>query len=86
MVRAERALATARVAELLGVSVDDPAAMLGALLLMLFLEGTRFLRDIAPDAISGVAMASLRLGAVGLALILFTLFRPQGLVGDYTRR
>ncbi|MBK9550128.1 MAG: hypothetical protein IPO52_13745 [Gemmatimonadetes bacterium] len=32
VVRAERALATARVAELLGVSVDDPAAMLGALL------------------------------------------------------
>ncbi|MEO3472349.1 branched-chain amino acid ABC transporter permease [Roseomonas sp. CAU 1739] len=61
-------------------------AVVGALLLMLFLEGTRFLRDIAPDAISSVDMASLRLGAVGLALILFTLFRPQGLVGDYTRR
>lgn len=61
-------------------------AVVGALLLMLFLEGTRFLRDIAPDAISAVDMASLRLGAVGLALILFTLFRPQGLMGDYTRR
>lgn len=61
-------------------------AVVGALLLMLFLEGTRFLRDIAPEAISSVDMASLRLGAVGLALILFTLFRPQGLVGDYTRR
>lgn len=61
-------------------------AVAGALLLMLFLEGTRFLRDIAPDAISAVDMASLRIGAVGLALILFTLFRPQGLVGDYTRR
>jgi branched-chain amino acid transport system permease protein len=53
---------------------------------MLFLEGTRFLRDLAPDLISAVDMASVRLGAVGLALILFTLFRPQGLVGDYTRR
>ncbi len=61
-------------------------AVVGALLLMLFLEGTRFLRDVAPDAISAVDMASVRLGAVGLALILFTLFRPQGLVGDYTRR
>lgn len=61
-------------------------AVVGALLLMLFLEGTRFLRDIAPDAISAVDMASLRIGAVGLALILFTIFRPQGLVGDYTRR
>lgn len=61
-------------------------AVAGALLLMLFLEGTRFLRDIAPDLISAVDMASVRLGAVGLALILFTLFRPQGLLGDYTRR
>ncbi len=61
-------------------------AVAGALLLMLFLEGTRFLRDVAPDAISAVDMASVRLGAVGLALILFTLYRPQGLVGDYTRR
>lgn len=61
-------------------------AVVGALLLMLFLEGTRFLRDVAPDLISAVDMASVRLGAVGLALILFTLFRPQGLVGDYTRR
>ena len=61
-------------------------AVVGALLLMLFLEGTRFLRDIAPDMISAVDMASVRLGAVGLALILFTLFRPQGLMGDYTRR
>lgn len=32
VVRAERALTTARVAELLGVSADDPATMLGALL------------------------------------------------------
>lgn len=61
-------------------------AVVGALLLMLFLEGTRFLRDLLPGLVSEVDMASLRLGAVGLALILFTLFRPQGLMGDYTRR
>ncbi len=61
-------------------------AVVGALLLMLFLEGTRFLRDVAPELISAVDMASVRIGAVGLALILFTLYRPQGLVGDYTRR
>lgn len=61
-------------------------AVVGALLLMLFLEGTRFLRDLLPGLVSEVEMASVRLGAVGLALILFTLFRPQGLVGDYTRR
>ena len=61
-------------------------AVVGAGLLMLFLEGTRFLRDLLPGLVSEVEMASLRLGAVGLALILFTLFRPQGLMGDFSRR
>jgi branched-chain amino acid transport system permease protein len=61
-------------------------AVVGAGLLMLFLEGTRFLRDILPGVVNAVDMASIRLGAVGLALILFTLYRPQGLMGDYTRR
>ena len=60
-------------------------AIVGAALLMLFLEGSRFLRDFVPG-ISEVEMASVRLGVVGLALILFTLYRPQGLMGDYTRR
>jgi branched-chain amino acid transport system permease protein len=61
-------------------------AVVGAGLLMLFLEGTRFLRDLLPGVVNEVDMASIRLGAVGLALVLFTLFRPQGLMGDYTRR
>lgn len=60
-------------------------AIVGSLLLMLFLEGSRFLRDVIPF-ISAVDMASVRIGAVGLALVLFTLYRPQGLMGDYTRR
>lgn len=60
-------------------------ALVGTAILMLFLEGSRFLRDILPF-VAEVEMASIRLGAVGLALILFTLYRPQGLMGDYTRR
>jgi branched-chain amino acid transport system permease protein len=60
-------------------------AVVGTVLLMLFLEGSRFLRDALPF-ISAVDMASVRIGAVGLALILFTIYRPQGLMGDYTRR
>jgi branched-chain amino acid transport system permease protein len=59
--------------------------ILGTALLMLFLEGSRFLRDLLPF-IAEVQMANLRLGAVGLALILFVLFRPQGLMGDPSRR
>ncbi len=42
-------------------------ALAGTLILMLFLEGSRFLRDVMPF-ISEVGMASVRLGLVGLAL------------------
>ena len=60
-------------------------ALVGTAILMIFLEGSRFLRDVVPF-IPEVEMASIRLGVVGLAIILFTLYRPQGLMGDYTRR
>ena len=60
-------------------------AVVGTLILMLFLEGSRFIRDIVP-IIPDTEMASVRIGIVGLAIILFTLYRPQGLMGDYTRR
>ena len=60
-------------------------ALVGTLILMFFLEGSRFLRDIVPF-IPDVEMASIRLGVVGLAIVLFTLYRPQGLMGDFTRR
>jgi branched-chain amino acid transport system permease protein len=60
-------------------------AVIGTLILMFFLEGSRFLRDAMPF-IPDVEMASIRLGAVGLAIVLFTLYRPQGLMGDFTKR
>ncbi len=60
-------------------------AIVGTGLLMLFLEGSRFLRDIVPG-VSEVEMASLRIGLVGLLLVLFTIYRPQGLMGDFTKR
>ena len=55
-------------------------AIFGSLLLMVFLEGSRFAKDWVPG-VSEVGMASLRLAAVGLALILITLYRPHGLWG-----
>lgn len=60
-------------------------AVVGTVILMLFLEGSRFLRDLLPG-VSEVEMASARIGIVGLLLILFVIYRPQGLMGDYTRR
>lgn len=55
-------------------------AVLGAVLLVAFLEGSRVLRDVLPG-VSEVAMSSIRLAAVGLGLILFMRWRPQGLAG-----
>lgn len=57
-------------------------AWLGTLVLTLFLEGSRFLRDVVPG-ISEVEMASVRIAAIGLALMLMTVLRPQGLAGDF---
>jgi branched-chain amino acid transport system permease protein len=58
-----------------------PGAIVGSTLLLLFLEGSRFLRDVVP-MVSEVQMASLRLAVVGLGLVLFMLYRPQGLIPD----
>jgi branched-chain amino acid transport system permease protein len=59
--------------------------LVGVVVLTFFLEGSRFSRDLL-FGISEVAMASIRLGMIGLALIALTIWRPQGLVGDYTQR
>jgi branched-chain amino acid transport system permease protein len=60
-------------------------AIVGTVLLIGLLEGSRFLRDLIP-AIPDTEMASVRIGVVGLLLILFMIYRPQGLLGDFTRR
>jgi branched-chain amino acid transport system permease protein len=60
-------------------------AVIGSVILMVFLEGSRFIRDVVPG-IPEVDMASVRIGLVGLLLILFIIYRPQGLMGDYTKR
>lgn len=73
------------IAMIIGGAGRISGALAGTGILMLFLEGSRFLRDIVP-AVSEVQMASVRLAAVGLALILFTLYRPQGLIGGVKQR
>ena len=60
-------------------------ALGGTLLLVAFLEGSRFLRDLLPG-VAEVQMASVRLAVVGLAIILFVLYRPQGLFGPRDHR
>ncbi len=60
-------------------------AVVGTGILIGLLEGSRFLRDFVPG-VAEVEMASLRLAAVGLALILFVLYRPEGLMGAEPER
>jgi branched-chain amino acid transport system permease protein len=72
------------IAVIMGGAGRIGGAVAGAALLTFFLEGTRFLRDAIPF-VSEVQMASLRLAVIGLLLILFTLLRPQGLLGRSTR-
>lgn len=55
-------------------------ALFGTLILVVFLEGSRFLRDVVPG-IEESQMAHIRLGVIGMALILCMLFRPQGIFG-----
>jgi branched-chain amino acid transport system permease protein len=69
------------IAMILGGTGRVGGAVVGSALLMVFLEGSRFARDWIPG-VSEVQMASVRLAIVGLALILFTLYRPQGLAAS----
>jgi branched-chain amino acid transport system permease protein len=59
-------------------------AFLGATVLVVLLEGSRFIRDLFPG-IMEVQMASVRLALIGLVLVLFILFRPSGIMGSRTR-
>src|SRR3989344_4202256 len=68
----------------MGGSGTVRGAVFGSLLLMVVLEGSRFAKDWVPG-VSEVGMASLRLAAVGLALILVTLYKPNGLFGGKTQ-
>lgn len=55
-------------------------SFIGAAILVGLFEGTRFVRDVFPGVLE-VEMASLRLVLIGLGLVLFILFRPQGILG-----
>jgi branched-chain amino acid transport system permease protein len=72
------------IAMIIGGTGRTSGAIAGSLILMAFLEGSRFVRDWIPG-VSEVQMASVRLAIVGLALIVFTLHRPQGIMGGSGR-
>ena len=55
--------------------------LFGASVIMVLLEGTRFLKDLIPG-LGGAQLAALRLGGVGLGIILLLRLRPQGLLPE----
>ena len=73
------------VALIMGGTRSFRGALIGAALIMIFLEGSRFLRDALPE-VSEVRLASVRLAIVGLALILMMVFRPDGLFRERSAR
>lgn len=74
-------------AMIIGGTGSHRGALVGAVLLVLFIEGSRFLKDILPIAavLSDSRIAALRFIVVGLALILVPLYRPAGLLGRRSR-
>jgi branched-chain amino acid transport system permease protein len=69
----------------LGGSGRIAGAVLGSAVLMGLLEGSRFLHDVLP-IIPDSTMASVRLGMVGVLLIVCVIWRPQGLLGERGQR
>jgi branched-chain amino acid transport system permease protein len=59
-------------------------AIIGALIVLLLLEGTRFLAAAVPG-VTPVQKAALRESIIALSLILLLRFRPQGLIPEKTR-
>lgn len=55
--------------------------VIGTVIMVGFLEGSRFVRDFVPG-VTEVQLASVRIWIIGVALILMMLYRPQGLFGN----
>jgi branched-chain amino acid transport system permease protein len=67
-------------AVILGGSGSDKGVILGTLVLLVFLEGSRFAKDFIPF-ISDVKLAALRFMVVALGMLLILIYRPQGVWG-----
>ncbi|WP_342642832.1 branched-chain amino acid ABC transporter permease [Rhodoligotrophos ferricapiens] len=73
------------IAVIIGGSGSNLGTILGTFLLILFLEGTRFLNDLGLS-LDGSQLGALRFMLIGAALVLCMLFRPAGLLPPSSRR
>jgi ABC-type branched-subunit amino acid transport system permease subunit len=60
-------------------------AILGAAVVMLLLEGSRFFKDLIP-ALDSDQLAAIRIIIIGVGLILLLIYRPQGFFREYRLR
>ncbi|MGY3622659.1 branched-chain amino acid ABC transporter permease [Bradyrhizobium sp. USDA 10063] len=77
--------AYAFMAVILGGRGSNLGLLIGACTIMSLIEATRFLKDTL-SIVDGVQLAALRLGLVGLGIILLLLLRPQGLLAEPHQR
>ena len=78
-------LAYAFMAVIAGGRGAHRGAILGAALVMLLLEGSRFLKDVIP-ALDSDQLAAIRIIIIGAGLILLLIYRPRGFFREYRLR
>lgn len=61
---------------------SNAGLLLGAATIMILVEGSRFLKDVF-DVLDAAQLAAIRLILIGLGLILFLIYRPQGFMPEY---
>lgn len=61
---------------------SNAGLLLGAATIMILVEGSRFLKDVF-DVLDAAQLAAIRLILIGLGLILFLIYRPQGFLPEY---
>lgn len=61
---------------------SNAGLLLGAATIMILVEGSRFLKDVF-QVLDAAQLAAIRLILIGLGLILFLIYRPQGFMREY---
>lgn len=64
---------------------SNTGLLVGAGTIMVLIEATRFLKDVL-HVVDGAQLSALRLGMIGLGIILLLILRPQGLLPEPRRR
>lgn len=70
---------------ILGGRGSNVGLLIGSCTIMTLIEATRFLKDFL-NIVDGAQLAALRLGLIGVGIILLLILRPQGLMAEPRKR